>query len=191
MRASTGLAFLLLSALAAAPSLASRSPDRPSEKDIRALRKVDRQDGALAWRGLRLGMTVPEVEEVLGEPFPVSEVPRSDLRCEADYGGTVWHKGLSVGLGFDGPGRRGRLREITLILPVSARDDLVLAVKDRFPDLRYVPQSSFPDLREEQNGEPLFRTGTGELIFVHPGVGVSFGAVCGVTPAAEVARGGG
>ena len=183
-----GLALLLLTV--AAPSRASRSPDRPREKDIRAVRKIDSHEGALSWGGLRLGMTVSEAEEVLGEPLPVSEVPRTDVGCEADYGGTVRHKGMSLGLGFDRPGSSGRLREITLILPVPARDDLVQAVKKRFPDLRYVPASTSPDLGEEQSVQPLFRTGSGELILVDPGVGVSFGAVCGVTPAAMASGGG-
>lgn len=189
MRAGPFLTVALL--LVADPVRAARSPDHPREKDVRAVGKIDREEGTLAWGGLRLGMTVSEVEKVLGQPFPVSEVPRTDLGCEADYGGTVRHKGMSVGLGFDRPGRGGRLREITLILPVVDRDDMVLAVKDRFPNLRYVPASTLPDLAEGDSNEPLFRIGSGELILVHPGVGVSFGAVCGVEPAEPTARGGG
>jgi hypothetical protein len=176
---------LLVFLLVFVPCQAARSPDRPRAKDVREVERIEREEGSLGWRGLRLGMSVIEVEEALGERLPLSEVPRTDVGCEAAYGTTVRHKNLSLGLGFDRPGRGGRLREITLILPVPARDELVSAVKDRFPGIRYVPPQGAPDLLEGDASEPLFRTTTGDLIFVNPGVGVSFGIVCGVEPVAE------
>jgi hypothetical protein len=153
--------------------------------ELRAIERIDRDVDALSWGGIRLGMTVLEVEEVLRTRLPISEVPRTDLGCAADYGTTVRHKGVALGLGFDRPGRSGRLRELTLILPGPAREELVGAVKDRFPGLRHVSPRSEPDLPERDADRPLYRTSFGDLVHVLPGVGVSLGAVCGVEPAAD------
>src|SRR5215212_5069154 len=76
-------------------------------KELRAVERIDLDGEILAWGGLRLGMNVVEVEKVLGDSLPVPEVPRTDLGCAAEYGTTVRHRGMSLGLAFDLPGRRG------------------------------------------------------------------------------------
>jgi hypothetical protein len=63
------------------------SPSKP--QGIALERSLDQPDAASAWRtrnGIRLGMTVRELEAVMGEPFDFSV-------CACDYGGAILNTG--------------------------------------------------------------------------------------------------
>lgn len=156
--------------------------------DARLVDRIDRDSGILGWGGLLLGMSVADVQGVLGTPLLVPEDPRTYDECSARFGTTVRHRRATLGLGFDAPGPRGRLREITLIAPAADRLSLVAAVKDRFPGVTYVAAPDDPELRERNDPQPVYRTSFGDLVHVQPGIGVSFGQICSRSPGGEWAN---
>ena len=103
-------------------------PSASKPQGITLERELDQPDKGSAWRtknGIRLGMTVRELEAVMGEPFDFSV-------CACDYGGVILNTGgerkalSGIALMIDFPGDA----EVTLKTFIRVDEDFALKSSD-------------------------------------------------------------
>jgi hypothetical protein len=112
-------------------------------------------DGLLAWDGIRLGMTIPQIERRVGATIAIqkSKEPGCPLWiADAD------HHGLGLTIGFPSPKPSGkaewlRVRFGSELIQVSGRD-LVEAFKAKFPTAEWLPPKEPAGIAEEDDLEP-------------------------------------
>jgi hypothetical protein len=174
--AALSLALALAGCATAGPG-AGRFP-RSTEpvKQIARLR-----GGALGWGGVWLGSTAREVERTLGRRLTELVSGEPDALCGYRSAGVeILEQPLR--LEFEGTGDDARLRAIWLLLGARggppSKDDLVRALKARFPGIEYVPNPHVPDLAEAESPSPLYRLDEDNLFWVDPQRGIYFGKVC-------------
>jgi hypothetical protein len=170
------LALGLAACTAAGPG-AGRFPR--STEPVKQLARL--RNGSLGWGGLWIGSTAREVEQTLGRRLNGLAAAEPDALCgyrPVD----VEVLGQPLRLEFEGSGEGARLQAIWLLLgqrgAPPARDDLVRALRARFPHLEYVPSPHVPDLAEAQNPSPLYRLDDESLFWVEAQRGIYFGKVC-------------
>jgi hypothetical protein len=170
-----------------APPVPRSSPgaeDQPTSRfprSIDAIRQVTLRKGRLGWGGLEVGMTFHQTELVLGRRLPALEDTEPDELCgyralEAEL------MRQPLRLEFSDEEDEDHLQAIWLPLQSRSgppgRDEIVEAVRARFPRLEHVPSPHAPDLPEDENPQPLYRLPDGEeMVFVQEGA-IYFGEIC-------------
>lgn len=157
---------LALAACATAGPGAGRFP-----RSVEPVKQIARlRGGALGWGGLWIGATAAEVERTLGRRLTELASAEPDALCGYRSAG-VEVLGQPLRLEFEGTGEDARLRAIWLLLgsrgAPPSRDDLVRALKARFPGIESVPSP-----------HPLYRLDEDNLFWVDPQRGIYFGKVC-------------
>ncbi|MFP5288130.1 MAG: hypothetical protein ACLGI9_20510 [Thermoanaerobaculia bacterium] len=137
--------------------------------------------GSLGWGGVWIGSTAAEVERTLGRRLTELVSGEPDALCGYRSAG-VEILGQPLRLEFEGTGQDARLQAIWLLLgqrggPLS-KQDLVRALKARFPGIEYVPNPHVPNLAEAESPSPLYRLAEDHLFWVDPQRGIYFGKVC-------------
>jgi hypothetical protein len=138
--------------------------------------------GSLGWGGVWIGSTAREVERTLGRRLTELVSGEPDALCGyRSVGLEILDQPLR--LEFEGTGEDARLRAIWLLLgarggPPPSKDDLVRALKARFPGIEYVPNPHVPNLAEAESPSPLYRLDEDNLFWVDPQRGIYFGKVC-------------
>ena len=145
------------------------------------IRQMTLRKGRLGWGGLEVGMTFHQAELVLGRRLPAIGSATQDELC-GYYHLETGLMGQSLRLEFSAEAGESYLQTIWLPLQgrpgPPGRDEIVTALRARFPKLEYIPSPHEPGLSEEKNPQPLYRLPEGGgMIFVQPG-GVYFGEVC-------------
>lgn len=163
------------------PPEAGDEPTARFPRSIDAIRQITLRKGRLGWGGLEVGMTFRQAELVLGRRLPALGSASQDELC-GYYNLEAELMRQPVRLEFSADAGESRLQAIWLPLLSRAgppgRDEIVKALKGRFPKLEHVPSPHAPDLPEDGNPRPLYRVPEGGgMIFVQPGA-VYFGEVC-------------
>jgi hypothetical protein len=148
-----------------------------------AIRQISLKGGHLGWGGLQVGMTYHEAELVVGRELPPLGSSPPDMLCGYS---SVEAEALRQPLRLEFGSRReeGRLKAIWLPLAgpegePPGRQEIVSALKARFPQLEYVPSPHDPEAAESVNPRPLYRLGkSGMMFFVDPRRGLYFGEIC-------------
>jgi hypothetical protein len=155
-------------------------------RSIEPIKQISTRRGHFGWGGVEVGMTFHETELALGRRLPAlgsgSAGVSEDELCN-DYSLETALMRQSLRLEFDGKGGEGRLKAIWLPLfdraGALSTPEIVRALRERFPELRYVPSPHAPDLAESANPRPLFQVpGVDGMIFVDPAQGLYFGEIC-------------
>lgn len=115
----------------------------------------------VGWAGLRIGMPVAEVADVVGHDLRPAHPPGRDRPDQREA--LVVHGGRIVRLDFRGDGAATRL--VGIEIPRMGRDQdavwtkeaLVAELKRRVPELTYVPSRHDTALREADNPIPCYR----------------------------------
>ncbi|HYU33026.1 MAG TPA: hypothetical protein VEW48_12765 [Thermoanaerobaculia bacterium] len=177
----------LLVVTAAACISSGRGPGTGGEPAVRfsrsidAIRQITLRRGRLGWGGLEIGMTFHQAEQVLERRLPALGSATQDELC-GYYPLETELMQQPLRLEFSADAGDSHLEAIWLPLEGRSgppgRDEIVDALRARFPKLEYVPSPHVPDLVEARNPKPLYRLAEGGgMIFVQPG-GVYFGEVC-------------
>jgi hypothetical protein len=137
--------------------------------------------GSLGWGGVWIGSAAPEVERALGRRLTELVTGEPDALCGyRSFGVEILDQPLR--LEFEGTGEDARLQAIWLLLDQRgappSKEDLVRALKARFPGIEYVPNPHVPNLTEETSPSPLYRLDEDNLFWVDPQRGIYFGKVC-------------
>jgi hypothetical protein len=148
--------------------------------DLEPLHRVIEVGGRLGWDGVMVGMTLAQVEAVVGEDLPApaaeAQVLCPDHRLEVRVDGQPLH------LDFSGTGGAALLHAITVPLPVERGGAFdtgtVVETLRSTLDLAFVPSVHAPAMTEGEAEKPLYRTPHGDLVFVNPEEGVVLGQVC-------------
>lgn len=176
----------------AAPSPPPAPPSRPEPDDkpaarfprsIDAVRQITLRKGRLGWGGLEVGMTFRQAELVLGRRLPALGSSMQDELCGYYHLETVLMR-QPLRLEFSAEAGESHLQAIWLPLlsrsGPAGRDEIVAALRGRFPDLEHIRSPHALDLPEEKNPQPLYRVPEGGgMIFVQPTEGgIYFGEIC-------------
>ena len=150
-------------------------------RSIDAIRQITLRKGRLGWGGLEVGMTFRQAELVLGRRLPAIGSATQDELC-GYYHLEIDLLGQPLRLEFSAEAGESRLQAIWLPLHGRSgppgRDEIIAALRARFPKLQHIPSPHAPDLPEDRNPQPLYRLPEGGgMIFVQPG-GVYFGEIC-------------
>jgi hypothetical protein len=162
---------------------AEDSPTVRFPRSIEAIRQITLRKGRLGWGGLEVGMTFRQAELVLGRRLPALGSASQDELCGYYHLETELMR-QPLRLEFSADAGESRLQAIWLPLLSRAghpvRDEIVTALRARFPNLEHVPSPHTPDLPEAENPRPLYRVPEGGgMIFVLPEEGgISFGEIC-------------
>lgn len=145
------------------------------------IRQLHLERGKLAWDGVRLGMTLRQLEGVVGEHVPLPRPPEVDFGCNIDLTeGRVLGQRLRFEL--DGSDSTSRLSAVWLLLDKRAGElharDMVAALRSRFPRMQYVPKRDAPGVTEATDPKPIFRLAPGAFALVTPEEGIYFGELC-------------
>jgi hypothetical protein len=148
--------------------------------DLTPLHHLDEMGGHLGWKGVAVGMTLSEIEAVVGEDLPPPAFAQQILcpyhRLDVRVDGQLLH------LDFAGAGADAELRSVVIPLPVARGETFdtatVVETLRAGLELRFVPSPHAPEKGEAELEKPLYRTPRGELVFVNPEIGVVFGQVC-------------
>lgn len=151
------------------------------QRSIDAIRQISLRKGRLGWGGFEVGMTFRQAELVLGRRLPALGSSTQDELC-GYYHLEAEAMGQPLRLEFSAEAGESRLQALWLPLQSRSgppgRDEIVAALRARFPKLEHIPSPHAPDLPEEKNPQPLYRVPEGGgMIFVQPG-GVYFGEIC-------------
>jgi len=146
-----------------------------------AIKQISLRSGRLGWGGLEVGMSFHDAELVVRKRLPrLGSAPQDEL-C-GYYALEAEVLGQPLRVEFDTRVGESRLKAIWLPLESPSGDlstlDIIRVLKQRFPDLRYLPSPHEPDLAESVNQRPLFAVGKNELIFVDSRRGLYFGEIC-------------
>lgn len=156
-------------------------PEARFSRSVDAVRQLTLRKGRLGWGGLEVGMTFRQAELVLSRRLPALGSATQDELC-GYYPLDVELMRQPLRLEFSADAGESRLQAIWLPLRSRAgaagRDEIVDALKARFPKLEHLPSPHAPDLPEEKNPRPLYRVPEGGgMFFVQPGE-LYFGEVC-------------
>jgi hypothetical protein len=146
-----------------------------------AIRQITLRKGRLGWGGLEVGMTFHQAEQVLRHKLPSLGSATQDDLC-GFYPLETELMQQPLNLEFSAEGGDSHLQAIFLSLEgrtgPPGRDEIVAALRARFPKLEYLPSPHEPEVVEAKNPRPLYRLADGgEMLFVLPGA-VYFGEVC-------------
>jgi hypothetical protein len=150
--AGTSLALMLIqsaSVLAAEPGNAAANP-------VFAALKVE--EHRLRWGDLVIGMTLPQVENVLRSKIAFKDGEVEPNPCGiSDH---VRYRGRKLLIDF--AGEDGKETLIGILVPFTGpertlqRRDLVAALKKRIPGVIYQPSRHEPDVKESDNPRPIY-----------------------------------
>jgi hypothetical protein len=166
------------------PPPGPEAEDEPAARfprSIDAIRQITLRKGRLGWGGLEVGMTFRQAELVLGRRLPALGSATQDELCGYYHLETELMR-QPLRLEWGAEAGDSYLQAIWLPLLSRAgtpgRDEIVAALKARFPKLEHLRSPHAPDLPEEKNPQPLYRLPEGGgMFFVQPG-GIYFGEVC-------------
>ena len=114
-------------------------------------------DGLISWDGIRLGMTIPQIERRVGATVAIQKSP--------EPGCPTWiaaaeHHGLSLTIGFPSPKPSAKAESIRVRfegnLIQASGPDLVAALLKKFPDARWLPPKEPAGITVEDDLEPDF-----------------------------------
>jgi len=176
----------------AAPDPPPSPPPRPEPtekpaarfpRSIDAVRQITLRKGRLGWGGLEVGMTFHQAELVLGRRLPALGSSMQDELC-GYYHMDAELMRQPLRLEFSAEAGESHLQALWLPLLShsgrAGRDEIVAALRARFPDLEHIRSPHAPDLSEENTPQPLYRIPEGGgMIFVQPAEGgIYFGEIC-------------
>ena len=119
------------------------------------LDKLTLDDGLLSWDGVRLGMTIPQIERRVGATVAIQK--------SKEAGCPVWiaeaeHHGILLTIGFPSPKPSGKVESIRVrfdsALTMASGRDLATALRAKFPDLQWLPPKEPAGIKEEDDLEP-------------------------------------
>jgi len=122
-----------------------------------ALDKLTIDDGFLSWDGIRLGMTIPQIERRVGATVAIQK--------SKEPGCPTWiadaeHHGLSLTIGFPSPKPTGKVEYIRVRfegnLIQASGADLVAALHKKFPDATWQAPKEPAGITEAEDLEPDF-----------------------------------
>jgi hypothetical protein len=128
-------------------------------------------------------MTFHQAELVLGHRLPALGSSMQDELCGYYHLDAMLMR-QPLRLEFSAEAGESHLQAIWLPVQGRAgragRDEIVAALRARFPTLEHIPSPYAPDLPEDKTPQPLYRVPEGGgMIFVQPEEGgVYFGEVC-------------
>ena len=146
------------------------------KKEVFGVLSVDKQH--LQWHGLKVGMTLRQLEHVLGTKISFKEVDGNlcgGIMVQAD------HRGRK--LEFDLVGGEGKETLAGIFIPFVDSEkalplrDLVTTLKKRIPSVIYLPSRHEPNVKEADNLLPVYllKDRREMAIFLRPGKGFYVG----------------
>jgi hypothetical protein len=146
------------------------------KKEVLGALSVDKQH--LRWHGLRIGMTLRQLEHVLGSKISFKEVDGNlcgGVMVQAN------HRGRK--LEFDLVGGEGKETLAVIFIPFVGSEkalplgDLVTTLKKRIPSVIYQPSRHEPNVKEADNLLPVYllKDRPEMAIFLRPGKGFYVG----------------
>jgi hypothetical protein len=150
-RWATLVAAVALGALGGAALWAQNDPGG------QALERLTLDDGLITWDGIRLGMTIPQIERRVGATVAMQK--------SKEPGCPTWiaeaqHRGLSLVFGFSTPKPSGKAEWIHVRfegdLVMASGAELVAALKQKFPGAQWLPPKEPAGIAESEDLEPDF-----------------------------------
>lgn len=177
------LALLALAAVAGLAAVACGSAMGPAAfpPQLEPVRQLHQERGGLAWDGLPLGITLREVERLVGRALPVPTPAGAGSSCGRP-GVEVEVEGTRLRLELSGTDDASRVLAMWVLLARRGQTlepaSLERAVRARLPDLRRAPPGS--SQRHPAGTVPglLYELAGGNRVLLDPRRGVYFGDLC-------------
>jgi hypothetical protein len=144
--AGNGAVLLVLVALGASAGIGQQAD---------ALDKLSMDDGLLTWDGIRLGMTIPQIERRVGATIAIQKSKQPG--CPA-FVAQAEHHGLSMTIGFTSPKPSGKADWISIRFEghqiQSSGADLVASLKQKIAGVEWLPPAEPAGIPESDDLEP-------------------------------------
>ena len=144
--ATYGVALVTLVALGATAGIGQQAD---------ALDKLSLEDGLLMWDGVRLGMTIPQIERRVGATIAIQKSKQPgcpSFTAEAE------HRGLSMVIGFTSAKPSGKADWISIRFEgyqiQSSGADLVASLKQKIAGVEWLPPVEPAGITEADDLEP-------------------------------------
>lgn len=122
-----------------------------------ALDKLTVEDGLLAWDGIRLGMSIPQIERRVGATIAIERSKEGG--CPA-YVARAEHHGLSLTIGFPSPKPSGKVEWLMVRFEghqiQASGADLVASLKKKIAGVEWLPPAEPAGIPESDDLEPDF-----------------------------------
>lgn len=122
-----------------------------------ALDKLTVEDGLLAWDGIRLGMSIPQIERRVGATIAIE---RSKEGGCPKYTARAEHHGLSLTIGFPSPKPSGKVEWLMVRFEgyqiQASGADLVASLKQKIAGVEWLPPAEPAGIPESDDLEPDF-----------------------------------
>jgi hypothetical protein len=146
---------VLVAALVALGATAGIGQQAGQQTD--ALDKLSLDDGLLMWDGVRLGMTIPQIERRVGATIAIQK--SKEPGCPA-FTAQAEHHGLSLTIGFPSPKPSGKAEWIRVRFEghqiQSSGVDLAASLRQKVPGVEWVPPAEPAGIPESDDLEPDF-----------------------------------
>ena len=143
-----GVALVALVALGATAGIGQQTD---------ALDKLSLDDGLLSWDGVRLGMSIPQIERRVGATIALQ---KSKTPGCPTFIATAEHHGLTMTIGFTSPKPSGKADWISIRFEgyqiQASGADLVASLKQKIAGVEWLPPAEPAGITEADDLEPDF-----------------------------------